>query len=251
MLALLGALREEISGLRKGVLLEEVSTQQDYCLYRGKYRNKAVLLAQTGLGRERSERVTQFILERYPVTALVSLGFAGALTGESRIGDIILCSTLYCGNGQVNKKTRSENQYHSDVSLVSRSLQYVGNTATRLRQGKSVTVTRPVLKPEAKEALGKAFRADIVDMESYWIARVASVKQIPFLAVRAVSDTIQDSLLPFDQILGSNGRWRWHKAVPYFLFHPEYLIKLFTLYRNAQQARKSLTIIIDHLVANL
>jgi len=244
MLALLGALREEILGLQRRMVLEEASVQEGCRVFRGRYKNKAILLVQTGVGKERAETATKFILEHYPVTALVSLGFAGALTEESKVGDIILCATLYCGNGQIDGEPW-KGSLCSDTSLVSLASQGRGVTAVRFCQGSSVTVAQPVSKVAARCALGKAFHADIVDMESYWIARIASAKQVPFIAIRAISDTMQDNLPPFDQILDSNGKWCWNKAVPYFVSHPQHLIKLFTLYRNARQARRSLTTSID------
>jgi hypothetical protein len=107
-----------------------------------------------------------------------------------------------------------------------------------------------VSTPEAKRSLGKAFHADIVEMESYWIARMASAGQIPFMAVRAVSDLLRDSLPPFDRLLDSNARWRWKKAALYFVSSPQQLMRLPALYRNARQARRSLTTFVDRLIAS-
>jgi len=251
MLALLGALKEEIKGLRRSMVLEETITQRGYHMYRGKYGNKAILLVQTGCGRERVERVTEFILEHYPITALISFGFGGALTEGLRVGDIILCSTLYCGNGQTNGEAELGNPYHSDASLVSLSLPALEREVVRLRPGTSVTVPQLVSRPEAKRALGQAFHADVVDMESYWIARITLARKVPFLAIRALSDAVQDGIPPFDQILDSDGRWRWQRAALYFLPRPQHLLKLFTLYQSTRQARKSLTALVDYLVVRL
>lgn len=248
MLALLGALREEIADLHRRMVLEEASISQDCHIYQGKYKNQDVLLVQTGLGKERAERATKLVLERYPVTTLISLGFGGALTPEAKVDDIILCSKLHCGDNRgTNRELESGKTYWSDSSLISLVSQRLKSTATRFRLGSSVTVTQPVSGPEAKRKLVKAFGADVADMESYWIAKIASERQIPFLAVRAISDTAEDSLLPFDQILTSDGKWRWQKAALYFISHPPHLIRLFGLYRKARQARKSLTIFVDCL----
>ena len=112
-------------------------------------------------------------------------------------------------------------------------------------------MTRLVSMPKAKQTLGRAFRADIVDMESYWIGRIASDRQIPFIAVRAVSDTMRDSLPPFDLILNANGKWQRRKATLYFISHPQQLIKMIALYQNTWQARRSLTTFVGNLMANI
>ena len=250
MLALLGALREEITGLKRHMVLEEVFVQEGCHVFRGRYKNKAILLVQTGIGKERAEAATKFILERYSVTALVSLGFAGALTEELKVGDIILCSTLYRDNRCTQGEAGLGNPYYSDASLVSVASLTLAlqRTAIRFCQGNSVTVAQPVSKAEAKCALGKAFHADGVDMESYWVARIASAKQVPFIAIRAISDTMQDNLIPFDQILDSNGKWRLKRVALFFLFHPQHVIRLFALLKNARQAMRSLTTFVDYLV---
>lgn len=246
MLALLAALKEEIVDLRKSIALQESYTWQDCYIYAGAYKGKAVLLAQTGIGKERAEAATRFILERYPVTALVSLGFAGALVDNLQVGDVILCSTLYSDNG-----VAKENPCSSDATLVSLSLQALPGAVTRLSQGKSVTVAQPASTPEAKSALGKAFQADVVDMESYWIGKIASARKVPFLSVRAISDRLPDSLPPFDRFIDANYKWRWQRAATHFLSHPHHLAKLFTLYRNARRARKNLTAFVEYLMAKL
>lgn len=243
MLALLAAMREEIIDLQERIRPELAFVGQNCRVYRGKYENRDILLAQTGIGRENAEMTTRFLLENYPVTAMVSFGFAGALSRELRVGDVIVCSKLLCGNGQ-------EGTCFSDVNLVSLTVKSLGSTGLRFGEGSSLTMTELVSRPEMKQALGRAFPADIVDMESYWIARIASERQIPFIAVRAVSDTGQDSLPPFDQIL-MNGKWRRGKAALHFISHPRHLIKLFALYRNARQARRNLTTVVGQLVSKI
>lgn len=246
MLALLAALKEEISDLRKGIALKESYTWQNYLIYDGEYNGKSVLLAQTGMGKERAEAATEFILQRYPVTALVSFGFAGAVNENLQIGDVVICSTLYSSN-DVTKG----NPCSSDASLISLSLQVLPGKITRLSQGKSVTVAQPASTPEVKSDLCRTFNADIVDMESYWIGKIASAREVPFLAVRAISDTLQDNLLPFDRFMDMNGKLLRQKAILYFLSHPQHVAKLFALQRNAWRARKNLTAFIDYLIGKL
>jgi len=242
MLALLGALKEEISDLRREMVIREIINQTGCKLYRGKYQNRDILLVQTGLGKGRAESATKHILEHYPITTLISLGFAGALADDLNIGDVIICCTLHRANGWMQQDLNSE-PLCSDARLVTLITEALGDAVVRFRCGSIVTVPLPVSSPEAKRDLGKSCRVQVVDMESYWIARIASAKRVPFMAVRTISDTVRDSLPPFDQILDSNGTWHWNRAVHYFVVHPQHLVKLFALYRNAQQARRSLTII--------
>jgi len=250
MLALLGAVREEIIDLKRRMVLKEVFTWQGCLVYQGKYGNKDVLLAQTGIGQQRAERAATFILARYPVTTLISIGFAGALREELRTGDIILCSTLHCGNRWAHEPGRVR-IHHSDASLVSLLSPEPKSSAFRFYRGSSVTVSELVTTPEKKQTLGKTFAADIVDMESYWVARIASARRVPFLGIRTVFDTASEDLSAFGQILNPDGQWHWSRALVYFLYHPEQLKTLPHFYRKAKQARKSLTTFVSYLISQL
>lgn len=250
MLVILGALKEEIADLRRKMIIEETSSEQNYHIYKGKYKNKDVLLGQTGLGQENAERATEFILERYPATALISLGFTGALVEELKIGDIVLSTTLYSREGQTEETPKIQSAIYPDANLISIAIETQKVKMTGFPQVSSVTVANPITDPKEKLALGKTFHAEVVDMESYWIARITSARRIPFLSIRAVSDTVKDTLPPFDRFLNSGNR-QWKRATLYFLTHPQQLIKLFSLYRNARRARKNLTTFMDSFIVRV
>jgi adenosylhomocysteine nucleosidase len=250
MIALLGALEEEVSDLRRQMTLEEIPAIPGCHLSRGEDRGRDVLLAQTGIGRERVEAATKLILERYPVTTLVSLGFAGALVEELEVGDVVICSTVHCATGRIEEATR-QRSYCSDDGLLRLATNALEGTTARYHVGSGVTVPRIVSSPAKKQELGQAFQAYIVDMESYWIARIASYKRIPFVAVRAISDARRDNLPPFDQMLTTNGRWQWKKTLSHFLHHPQHLAALPGLSRDVRRARRNLTVSVECLVAEL
>lgn len=250
MIALLGALREEVSGLQRQMGLEKVLAEPTCHLYRGEYRGRDVLLAQTGFGRQRVEIATKLILERYSVTTLVSLGFAGALAAQLRLGDVVVCSTLHCAM-EPTQEAHWPRSYHSDEGLLRLATQALEDTTVRFCIGSGVTVPQPICSPEKKRELGAAFQAHIVDMESYWIAKIASDRQIPFVAVRAITDTWRDNLPPFEQMMTADGRWRLKVVLSYFLLHPQHLTKLLSLSHNARRARGNLTTCSACLVAKL
>jgi len=251
MLALLGALKEEIVDLKNRMDVEEACAEEGCHLYIGRYGDKPVLLAQTGIGKRRAETATRLVLEQYPIATLVSFGFAGALTEEAKVGDVILCSTLYGRNGKKEESDQPRSACHSDTRLVSLASTAMESTSARVWQGNSVSVRQVVAKTRAKRELGEAYRAEAVDMESYWIAKIASESRIPFLAVRAISDEVQHNLPQFDQIVNSDGKLIGRKAFSYFLSYPHDLMKLITLRRSKRQASRNLTAFIDCLITRL
>jgi len=247
MLVILGALKEEIADMRSKMIIEDTFVEQNSRIYKGKYRDMDILLGQTGIGKENAERATEFILGKYPVSTIISLGFSGALVDDLKVGNVVLNTTLHSEETQQKERQETQNPIYSDANLVSTA---TGTQEIKTSQVSSVTMANPIVDPEKKLLLGKTFHAEVVDMESYWIARKASASSIPFLGVRAISDTAKDKLPPFDQFLNS-GKWQWKKGTFYFLTHPKQLIKLFFLYRNVRQARKNLTLFMDAFIPKI
>ncbi|HIE17848.1 MAG TPA: hypothetical protein EYP71_06590 [Dehalococcoidia bacterium] len=250
MLALFGALEEEIAGVRRQMTIAEVIVRPDFKLYRGVYHNRDCLLVQTGMGRQRVETAARFTLEHFQVGTMISFGFAGALTPELRAGDIIICSTLYCCSGMIDEDLKSES-LSSDTTLLELATHALESGRVRFYCGNSVTVPQLLSNQESKEKMYEVFAAYIADMESYWVARIAARERNPFVAIRAVSDARQDSLPSFVQIVVGDKSWPWGKAFTYFVLHPQDLPKLASLYRNSNKARRSLTECVAKVVASM
>ena len=250
MIALLGAFGQEIAGLRRQMAVEEAVANPVCRVYRGRLGGKACLIVQTGIGRQRAEKATGFVLDRYPVTALISLGFAGALTPDLRIGDVVVCSAVHRASGFGNDE-REAAPYAADTRLLALASGGPPSATTRFSLGTTVSVPRVVSGARAKQELSREFQAQIADMESYWIAGVAFTRRVPFIAIRSISDTLHDDLRAVDHILDAEGRVLWRRVAPYFLLHPHHLPGMFTALRNMQRAEKTLTAFISDLVARI
>jgi adenosylhomocysteine nucleosidase len=250
MLALLGAFGQETAGLRRQMVVEEVVGSPTCRVYRGQLRGKPCILVQTGIGKRRAEKATAFVLERYPVTAMISLGFAGALTADLRIGDVVVCFTVRRASG-FEKEDGQVEAYAADANLMALASSKPADGSTRFCLGSSVTVRRLASGLRRKQELSREFHAQIVDMESYWIAGMASERQVPFITVRSISDTLQDDLRPLDQILDSEGRLLWKRVVPYFLLHPQHLASVSAAFSNMRRAKRNLTTFISQLATRI
>ena len=250
MIVLLGAFPQEIAGLRRQMIVEDVVATPVCTVYRGKLNRQDCLLVQTGMGKERAENATHFVLQSYPVTGILSLGFAGALTSDLTIGDVVVCSTMY-GASRFDGEEGELEACATDANLLALASHPPGDGTTPFSLGSGVTVMRLDSSPPRMQELSRRFQAQIVDMESYWIAAIASARQVPFIAVRSISDTIQHSVQPFDRILTSDGRLLWRKAVLCFLFHPRYLMNVFTLFKSTRLAERNLTAFVSHLVSKI
>lgn len=241
MIALLAALEGEISTLRRQMaLLPENIAGLDGAAYAGSPQGRSVLLAWMGMGRSRAERGVQAVLARYPVTAVISIGFSGALEASLPVGDLVLATHLIGVTGADGDPIEPIT-HRADPALLRAAAEALGATPLRVAQGTTVTTPGLVDTPARKQELGHRTGAVAVDMESYWIAQVASDRGLPFLALRVISDAQQERLPPLAQIVDESGTPNLRLLALHLIREPGSLMALARMARNAGQARRALS----------
>jgi nucleoside phosphorylase len=232
VLVLFGALEEEISGFRSSMIVTEIDIGHSGKIYSGSYKGKSLLLVNHGVGKRRVISSCRWVLDHYPVSSIVSLGFAGALKPGSHTGDMYICSSMVCTDEPVH------NRQDADPYLfaIARTCKLPGLTC-----GIGATAGLLISTPLEKYNLRESTSADIVDMESYWLACIARDHGIPLVVGRAISDTEKD-IFP---ILPS---YKWYKAVTYLFRHP---VQGWRFFRGMSRARASLTVFAAHMVESL
>ena len=241
MIALLAALEGETSGLRRWMALAPQGVA-GLCghAYTGQYQRQSVLLAWTGMGRQRAEASATAVLARCQVTAVLSIGFSGALAGQLDVGDLVLASELIGLAGPGGNEIEPA-LYRPDQGLLHAVTEAFGAMPLRVVLGPTLTTPGIITTPAGKQDLGRRTGAIAVDMESYWIAQVASDRGLPFLALRAISDAQKDCLPAFHQILDVDGDPSARRLGVHLIRHPGSLVALLRLARNAGRARRALT----------
>lgn len=109
-----------------------------------------------------------------------------------------------------------------------------------VRSPRILTVDYLVFDPDEKRTLGALHAADAVDMESAAVAEVCAAKGVPFLTVRAVSDTVDTALSPELVRLLSGGNVSPWKALKALLRKPSLLGEFRRLARDTKHAARQL-----------
>ena len=218
MLLLIAALPLELAGFSGAV--PEPSREVRWLAASGTGARR-VLLAANGVGRDAVASGVRTLLAARPVDAVVSTGFAGALSAELGVGDAFLAETVMDGPRR-----------------------FRGGQPARIpkgvRRGVLVTVDRVVQSARAKAELS-ARGANAVDMESAAVAAVAAEAGVPFYCLRVISDPAHSDLpLDFNRALRRDGSFSaWSLAVQAAL-RPTAWNELLRLRRDANLAAASL-----------
>jgi adenosylhomocysteine nucleosidase len=165
-----------LSGLR-------VTRAAGFTVRQGQRGGRSVVLIESGVGRDHAARATHALIDAHRPRRVFSAGFAGALDADLRRGDLVVADRLIDAQGR---------QWTAGPDELPPWLAGMQG----LRVGRLLTFDRVVATPAEKRALGQEHQALAVDMESLAVAEVCRERGVPFLAVRVISDTIDDEIPP-------------------------------------------------------
>jgi len=237
-LALIFVLPEEARGLLKVGDWQRVASSASLATYLGSIEGVDTVLVVSGIGRASAEAATREVIAEYQPEAIVSLGFAGGLTPGGAEGDLVIAETLM----PIEGTTLTGKPVASASTLVQTAQHALEGKDIPSRFGLCLTTSHIAANPEDKALLGQAIRAFAVEMESYWIGQICRESNLPFLAVRAIIDTVDHQLpkyvVQYAHKVGGQSRWR--QALP-ALLRPWWIPGLLRLDKAAGRARNSLT----------
>ena len=165
MIAVTFALPAESSNFIK--LIKRPS--REGAVVRGEFVGVEICVLHTGVGEQTTRRRMSEFLDRHSPDLLVSSGFAGALTNQLAIGDILLANN-YSAPEELDKAQ----------SLLSSSRTHVGAL---------FTAAAIVDSAAHRNDLGRSSGALAVDMETRFIAEACSQSTVRMLSLRAISDS--------------------------------------------------------------
>ncbi len=245
MIAIFSALELEVRQFKKGMKITKTSTFRDCRVYEGETAGKNVLLVLTGMGKERAEIATGWVLDNFRVSTLVSSGFGGSLNDKTTTGDIAVYLKTSCSESGLSPIGEP---LFSNAALAETATKKVGGNGFRVMPVHGVTISKVCITPKSKAKLGQTFAADVVDMESYWIGQIAAARNLPFITVRAIFDSIQDDL---SLLVLLTGKGKALTALGYLIGHPGQWAKAAAYAANSRKADRNLAAFLRKLVKNI
>lgn len=192
------------------------------------------------MGRERALEVCASVLGRFPARALVSIGYAGSLRPEIKVGDIVVARELVVAAENGPLVFRSEPGL---VARASRGIGLVGGCTVIV--DRTLTTDRVIVSSEEKRRLGASYSAAGVDMESGFLAGLAARAGTPFLAVRCISDDAATELPDYNTLLALRKKRRYLAILWYLASHLRETAGMVHLRRGAALASKNLARFIE------
>jgi adenosylhomocysteine nucleosidase len=212
MIAIIAALPREVAALVRGHAPDPVWKAQGISLYR---LPKSIVVA-AGMGPERATLAVEAAFAEAPIALLVSAGLAGSCSQQLLPGTVAEAHTVI--------DVRSGERFSSEAS-----------------GGLTLATTTTIASTTEKARLHATYNAAMVDMEAATVARLAAAHNIPFRAIKAISDAHTFELENLAQFAGPRGEFRTAAFALHTALRPQTWSKAIELGKGSKQALAGLT----------
>jgi len=173
------ALRQEAVGILDRLQHSRTTSGNGWTFHTGTLDNVAVALVLSGVGQKNAEEATRILLDVFAPKLICSAGYAGGLSARLKQSNL-------CVPEQIIR--------HSDGQVLDVSQPIPQKSLPMSEKLTLLTVNNVAELPEQKRALHEQTGAEIVDMESFAVAEVCRIREVPFLSVRVVFDAVEDRI---------------------------------------------------------
>jgi adenosylhomocysteine nucleosidase len=252
LLVFVAAERRELDGLLVHVDdVARVAWPLDFARI-ARLHGASIAMVANGPGRKLAGAAVDVVKEHMEITGLISVGFCGGLQPVLAAGDIFVATEVMApltdvrgsvgpARGSVGPaRDGADVAHYGAVRVSERFAALAPATQKSFRQGGLLSIDRVISTAAEKTELGNTGAA-AVEMEAAAVATRARDWNVPFYAVRVITDTCGETFpLEFNQMRSGDGRFSRAKIIkaalrkPFVVF-PE-LIKLNGTTKRAARA---------------
>ncbi|GAA5435501.1 5'-methylthioadenosine/adenosylhomocysteine nucleosidase [Deinococcus sp. A31D244] len=196
MLAIIGAMDEEIELLLADLHGREDLTFPGVTLHRGALDGVPVLLTRGGIGKVNAAMTTTYLLTQ-GATRVIFTGVAGGVHPELRVGDIVISTDCVQHDVDVTPLGYEVGTvpgelpaWPADDTLRAVALEAARDVeGVRVLDGRVASGDQFIASREGVQRLWTRFGAACAEMEGAAVAQVCAKAGVPFVVIRSVSDT--------------------------------------------------------------
>ena len=209
---IIAAMQEEMQEIKN--IMQEIKEEKIYELtfIKGKINDKDIVLVEAGVGKVNAARVTQILIDKFNIEAIINVGSAGSANDELDIGDIVIGQKIVQHDfditafGHPKGYISNVGQYvESDTQLIKKMEQTINRLDLNEFKIKIGTIASGDIfctELQMKNKIRTKFNADAIEMEGAAIAQVCKLDNIPFIIIRSISDKPNgNNEITFDKFL--------------------------------------------------
>ena len=209
MIAILGAMQEEITPILEMVGEYKTTEYANNKFYESNYKGKDLVIAYSKIGKVNAAITATLLVEKFKASKLLFTGVAGSLDENLKIGDMLYATSLAQHDLDI---TAFGHPYgfvpgtsifvKSDEGLNELAKNVASKKGMSLNSGIIATGDQFICDNEKKERIKKIFNASATEMEGASVALVCETLGVPFFILRAISDGAgNEAEFDFDKFL--------------------------------------------------
>lgn len=215
-IGIIGAMAQEVKVLKENLQDLQIWEKAGLTFFQGIYENHEVIVVESGIGKVLSSLTASLLIQQYEVDAIINTGSAGGIGEGLAVGDLVVSEKLAYYDVDVTGFGYEYGQvpggmplyYEADQTLIAAVEKAAEKSGWQVKKGLIVTGDSFINNPaKIKEILGHFPMALACEMEGASIAQTALQFDVPFLVVRAMSDTADhDATQSFDEFIEIAGK---------------------------------------------
>jgi nucleoside phosphorylase len=212
--AIIAAMPQELQNLVQGWTAHKIKAQKRNIQL---WENEKCIAACAGIGMisARVAAETAWQHGNGSVRQFISAGYAGALIPELKVAEIFEPEEIVESVDEQRLSTLSGNGVLATAGAIAGT--------------------------DFKRGLAAKYHARAVDMEAYAVGDVAKIYNVPFRAIKAISDEFDFPMPPMGEFVDDFGQFHIPRLLLYAVFRPTVWKPLIDLGRNSAKANISLT----------
>ena len=214
MIAILGAMQEEVAPLLEAVSEYKEVKHANNTFYLAKFEGRELVIAYSKIGKVNAAITTSAMIEKFGAKKLLFTGVAGALNPNLKIGDMLYATSLVQHDLDITVFGHQPGYVpgtsvfiKSDENLNAIASRVAAKSGLNLQSGIIATGDQFICEKSKKEWIKTTFNADATEMEGASVALVCESLGVPFFVLRAISDEAGGGAeFDFDEFLNSSAK---------------------------------------------
>jgi len=244
ILGLVAAMPNEINPLLGRVGAYTREKINGFEAYRFSIGAREIVLVRSGMGPENAAAATHALIDAVSPDMIVNFGFAGAVTEGIAVGDIIVAERVLLNREGLFSLQPGIDDGKAAELAVQLENAFQGNDF-RVRTGTFITAARIKSKLEIAGLIPAGVKNPVLEMETAALAMAAAKRNVPLIAIRAVSDDAGEELgFTIEELTDGKMNIKIGKVFLTLARKPWIVPQMLRLAKNSRKAGKNLAVVI-------
>lgn len=196
---IIGAMSTEVALLSEKMQNKKEHKFKFMKVTEGTIGKNEVFLCCSSIGKVNAAIATQLLVDKFSIEAMINTGIAGAMGDNVKVLDVVISENVCYHDADIDifkKFPPYLEEYIADEKLVSqakKSCEKISDGNFNIHTGKIVTGDRFVTDSKIKSEIKERCKPLCIEMEGAAIAQTSIINEVPFVIIRTMSDSADDS----------------------------------------------------------